>query len=123
MHDGLNIGEVMAYEAISRRFQLWEEAYSASLRESETGAAGAGDWLDERHLFLGGGRSRGHALVSPELEEWVADRLQKESAVLKERSKAREERVLARSGGGEPRTGRGANGKGRGRTGAAPRQG
>lgn len=51
MYDGLNLGDVMAYEAISRRYQLWEEAYSASLRESETGAAGAGDWLDERHLF------------------------------------------------------------------------
>lgn len=35
MYDGLNIRELMAYEAISRRFQLWEEAYSASLRESE----------------------------------------------------------------------------------------
>lgn len=59
----------------------------------------------------------------PDLEEWVSYRLQKESAVLKERRKAREERVLARGVGGDAGTGRGQGGKGRGRAGAAPGRG
>ena len=46
-------------------------------------------------LFLGQGRSRGHALVAPALESWVASRIQEESAVLKERRKWREEHILA----------------------------
>ena len=44
---------------------------------------------------MGQQRGRGSALVAPELKEWVAERLQKEAAVLKERRKAREEKVLA----------------------------
>ena len=52
--------------------------------------------LDERRLFLGHARSRGHALVVPQLERWVATKLAEESAVLKERRKGREERALAR---------------------------
>ena len=52
--------------------------------------------IDERRLFLGAERSSGHALIMPELETFIADQLQKESAVLKERRKAREERELVR---------------------------
>ena len=43
---------------------------------------------------MGGSRSRGMALVDPALQRWVADRLQAESAILKERRKGREEREL-----------------------------
>ena len=63
--------------------------------------------MDERQLFLGQDRGRGKALVCPLLEEWVAERLKSESAVLKERRKGREERMLAGpveelpAGGGE----------------------
>ena len=91
--DQLNVGELVVFEVIARRFQLWEEVYAASLREAEAGSEAA-PWLDERQIFLGHERSRGHALVCPALEVWVADRLKDESAILKERRKGREERLL-----------------------------
>jgi hypothetical protein len=92
--DQLNVSELQCFEKIARRLQLWEEVYSVKLRKAEGGEEVDG-WLDERAIFLGQGKSRGHALVCPLLEAWVAKELEKESAVLKERRKAREERQLA----------------------------
>eukprot|EP00975_Prorocentrum_lima_P046298 9684773-Prorocentrum_lima.AAC.1 len=69
IYDQFNLGECLVAEAVARRYQLWEETYSAALREAETGDS-SGAWLDERHVFLGHARSRGHALVCPELEDW-----------------------------------------------------
>ncbi len=40
--------------------------------------------------------SSGSALVMPELKEFVAERLEKEARILKERRKGREERLLAK---------------------------
>ena len=120
--DQLNISELQCFEMVARRYQLWEESYSVHLRRAEAGDEAEG-WLDERAVFLGQGKSRGHALVCPDLEAWVAKELSNESAVLKERRKAREERQLAsglapeatattsdQAGGG----GRGGGGKRRG---------
>ena len=77
-------------------FTVWEPSKRASSTVHTIDAGeDAGAWLDERAIFLGQGRSRGQALVSPELEKWVSERLQEESAVLKERRKGREERMLA----------------------------
>ena len=84
-------------EVLSRRYQLWEAMCSTELAAAEMGP-GHEDWLDERHVFLGKTRSRGSALVAPELESFVAERLEEQSAVLKERRKAREERALVRGG-------------------------
>ncbi len=68
--------------------------------------------MDERQLFLGQDRGRGKALVCPALEEWVADRLKSESAVLKERRKGREERMLSSSAGeAQPVSGEAAKAK------------
>lgn len=53
-------------------------------------------WVEDRRIFLGERRCRGHALVSPALEQHVASRLAEESAVLKEKRKGREERQKAR---------------------------
>ena len=92
--DQLNASEISAVELAARRYQLYEEYYGHSLRCVEGGAS-AEIWLDERQLFLGQDRGRGKALVCPLLEEWVAERLKSESAVLKERRKGREERMLA----------------------------
>jgi hypothetical protein len=92
--DQLNASEISAVELVARRYQLYEEYYGHSLRCVEGGAS-AEVWLDERQLFLGQDRGRGKALVCPLLEEWVAERLKSESAVLKERRKGREERMLA----------------------------
>ncbi|CAK0841047.1 unnamed protein product [Prorocentrum cordatum] len=97
--DQLNEGELAVYETVARRYQLWEEIYANRLREHESGAlrsSGSSAWLDEREIFLGQERGRGGALVCPELQTWVAERLQAEAAVLKERRKGREEKILAR---------------------------
>ncbi|CAK0808368.1 unnamed protein product, partial [Prorocentrum cordatum] len=100
--DQLNLPGCEAFELAARRFQLWEEVYSEALRQVEvSGTAGAtadsDGWLGERRIFLGGTRSKGHALASPSLEKHVAERMQEESAILKERRKGREERRMARS--------------------------
>ena len=92
--DQLNASEISAVELVARRYQLYEEYYGHSLRCVEGGAS-AEIWLDERQLFLGQDRGRGKALGCPLLEEWVAERLKSESAVLKEPRKGREERMLA----------------------------
>ncbi|CAK0911836.1 unnamed protein product, partial [Prorocentrum cordatum] len=99
--DQLNLPGCEAFELAARRFQLWEEVYSEALRQVEVaGTAGAtpdsDGWLDERRIFLGGTRPKGHALASPSLEKHVAERMQEESAILKERRKGREERRMAR---------------------------
>ena len=118
-YDQYNLGESLTFEAISRRYQLWEEVYAASLAEADHGGTGGGDtWLDERRLFLGHGLSRSSALVAPQLSRHVASRLSEESAVLKERRKGREEKELARAA--KPAAEQGdsalrARGRGRGR--------
>eukprot|EP00975_Prorocentrum_lima_P062411 12885475-Prorocentrum_lima.AAC.1 len=48
VYDQFNLGECLVAEAVARRYQLWEETYSAALREAETGDS-SGAWLDERH--------------------------------------------------------------------------
>lgn len=93
--DQVNASELASAEVLSRRLQLIEEHYGRQLLEAEAGADG-GDRAFENSLFLGGDRSRGRALVSPALEEWIADKLKQEAAIMKERRKGREERQLAR---------------------------
>ena len=51
--------------------------------------------MQEAHLYAGSS-SRAGLCISPELSEWVADEMRKESAVMKERRKAREERALSK---------------------------
>jgi hypothetical protein len=123
-YDQLNVSELLCFEHVARRYQMWEEIYAQSLREAESGS-GSADWLDERQIFLGQGRSKGHALVCPLLEQWVAEQLKSESAVLKERRKGREEKQASRASGlaggsdlGAPAIGgdvKSARGRGRGK--------
>ena len=104
---------------VSRRYQMWEEIYASALHDAEVGTSEDGTWLEERRVFLGATRSKGHALVSPDREKHVAARMQEESSVLKERRKAREERRMLR-GEVPPTTGDEAKkprGRGRGRGG------
>ena len=54
-------------------------------------------------------------MVAPDLEEWVAERMQKEAAVLKERRKGREERLLAQGVDPATATAEEVSGKKRGR--------
>ncbi len=79
--DQLNLAALECFELVSSRLQLWEETYSAQLRRAESGDTGTA-WLDERAIFFGAGRSRGHALVRPTWEIYVVDKLASESAVL-----------------------------------------
>lgn len=108
--DGLTLVNLQCFEMVSRLLQFWEGVYSQQLRSEAFGDA-TDLWLDERSLFLGQRKSRGHALMAPSLEAWVAEKLAEESAVLKERRKGREEQMLARglepasSGGGAGRKG------------------
>ncbi len=97
-HDRLNISRLQSFEVIARRYQLWEDTYVARLRASECGASSV-DELDEQMIFLGGRRSKGHALVCPKLDEFVSSCLEQESAVLKQKRKGREEKRLAREAG------------------------
>lgn len=92
--DRLNVANIQAFEMVLRRLQLWEEVYGQQLRTAENGDA-MDPWLDERSLFLVQRKSRWYALVAPQLEAWVAQKLAEESVVMKERRKGREERLLA----------------------------
>ena len=103
VYDQLNIPDLAAFEMAARRYQLYKEIYANSLRSAE-GGEGADLWLDERQLCLGHDRSRGKALVCPELEACVAS----QSSVLKERRMGREELSLASGAGGDRNEGGGA---------------
>eukprot|EP00973_Karenia_brevis_P073871 10269368-Karenia_brevis.AAC.1 len=59
----------------------------------------------ERHLFLGGTRASGAALVCPALAEHVAAELERDAKILKERRKGREERQLASEAAAIPKGG------------------
>ena len=114
--DFLASPNILVFEHISRRFQLWEEIYSAALAEQSSGSSGV-EWAEERHIFLGRRVGHGSSLVCPSLQEHVAKELAQKTAVLKERRKGREERRLASGTGGDdaPGGGRGGRGGRRGR--------
>ena len=117
--DFLASPNILVFEHISRRFQLWEEIYAAALAEQSSGSSGV-EWAEERHIFLGRRVGHGSSLVCPDLQEHVAKELAQKTAVLKERRKGREERRLASgSGGDDPSPAGGGNGRGgrRGRRG------
>ena len=91
--DALKLGELATFEIISRKYQLWEEYYKDVLRERNSGVDSSASLdADERAIFLGRPQNRGTALVSPDLEQFVADKLRDRAAILKERRKAKEER-------------------------------
>ena len=86
--DQLQGGELASLEIIARAAQLIE------LRHREKVVGLVGNNPDEdAFLYLGTGRTRGLLCVCPQLEEYVASELSKETAAMKERRKAREERT------------------------------
>ena len=92
--DQLGLVNCLSFELMGRQLQLIEE------RQSERGPRGqAVTESDDAHLFIGVGGSRALTVVCPELREWIAEELRKESSVLKERRKAREEREAQHGGG------------------------
>ena len=102
--DRLNIKNLACFEWFIRRMQLHEHAVLENpLAPSYEGA---------RH-FMGKGNRRGGALIAPELHAYVASELGKESAILREKRKAREARTAEK---GKP-------GKGGGPAGGKPGKG
>ena len=97
--DGLNVGELHCMELLVRRLQMWEQMYSARLREAETKTSGVQTLeRDERALFLGSKAGQSLEMVCPLLEKYVASQLAERSGMLKERRKAREERDFGPDG-------------------------
>ena len=94
-YDGLNLGELLCFEKLARRYQLWEEFHKDSLRRSMA-KTDHSSHLDgeERELFMGERFSRNTALVSPSLQSHIAEKLKERAAIQKERRKAQEERTL-----------------------------
>ena len=77
-------------EQLGRRIQLIEEGW----KERFSGPEAAAEVEQSQHLYMG--YRHGNICVCPLLQEHIAKELQKESAVHKERRKAREERQLAK---------------------------
>ena len=96
-HDGINIRNVAFAEYLMRRLQLLEEAVAENPEQPS--------YEGSKH-YMGVEERKGGALMAPTLRAHVAAELQRETAILKEKRKARE----ARGGGRGP----GAKGAGRG---------
>ena len=94
-HDAYNIRNSVSMEFLLRRLQLLEEAVAENLEQPS---------YDGAKHYLGVEERKGGALMAPALRAHVASELQRETAILKEKRKARE----ARGGG------RGPMGQGRG---------
>lgn len=97
-HDQLNCANLAAAEHAARQVQLTEERW----KERATGSVDAHEQHLEFHVFAGTS-TRSHLCICPEFAEWISDELRRESAINKERCKAREERALARSSSGRGR--------------------
>ena len=110
-YDQINIAECASFEMLSRRLQLWESMYSNRLR-SAVAPSSKSSAIDgeEKTLMLGQPRSVHVSLVCPALEEWIAERLQDRSKILKERRKAKEEADEPEAQGNRRKRG-GARGK------------
>ena len=87
-YDQLNGPNIAMMELLARDLQVQEERYRDRLEGQ------GGQEVQEAHLFYGTQLMRGTVCVSPLLREHIADELRKETAVTKERRKAREERQL-----------------------------
>ena len=93
--DQIDASNSAAAEIIARQIQLIEEKHRDL--GNKTGEASVSF---DAHLYMGTSTARGGLCVSPDLQEWIAEELKKESAVLKERRKAREERNVGGPRGG-----------------------
>ena len=79
--DRLNCKNLMCVELVLRRMQLIEEVIAENPSQPS--------W-DHAQLYMGWTERRGGALVAPSMRSHVAARLSAETAVMKERRKARE---------------------------------
>ena len=84
-YDQLDVSSLASFELLSRRVQLLEEAYTANPKAPR---------FEGSDHFQGLGKRT--AAVAPQLTAHVAQQLQGEAQIQKERRKAREEAALAR---------------------------
>ncbi len=97
--DQLDLPNLACVEHLMREAQMVEYHYKNLERDHDAkGAKGKGGGLavEEVELFLGGGKSHFEAMVAPDLVEYVAKNLERESSILKQSRRAREEHALAR---------------------------
>jgi hypothetical protein len=97
-YDQLAGGALASCEFAGRQVQLIEERYKDKVFGHDDSGLTA-----ESRLFSGSS-DRAGLCICPKLTEWIAEELKKESAVLKERRKAREERLLSKPKGGKDKT-------------------
>ena len=81
-HDQLSCPSLAVADAIARRLQLWEERYAEKLRAFTAGGVSAGH-ATECHLFLGGSRPKGSALVTLSWKSGLPHNLPKRRPSLK----------------------------------------
>jgi hypothetical protein len=84
VYDQLDVSALSCFELLSRRVQLLEEAYAANPKAPR---------FEGGEYFQGLGRR--NAAVDPALTQYVAQQLQSDAMIQKERRKAREEAALA----------------------------
>ena len=87
-YDQADAGSLACLELVYRQIQVIEE----KLKHKFTDEHDAN--LD--YYLMSGSSSRSHLCICPALSEWIAEEAKKETAVMKERRKAREERSLAK---------------------------
>ena len=92
-----------SFELVCRSLQICEDRLSPKFEESSHDSHGD-------MLLMSGAAHKSQPCICPALKAWTASELQKDSAVLKERRKAREERVLAQPKKQAKGAGRGAGG-------------
>ena len=93
-----------SFELVCRSLQICEDRLSYKFEESSHDSHGD-------MLLMSGAAHKSQLCICPALKAWTASELQKDSAVLKERRKAREERVLAQPKKQAKGAGRGAGGE------------
>ena len=85
VYDQLDVSALVSFELLARRVALLEEAYTSNPKAPK---------FDGADYFLGLGRR--NAAVAPALTKFVAESLQADAQIQKERRKAREEAALAK---------------------------
>ena len=86
-YDQLDCPALASMELVCRQIQSIEERLKHKFTD-----AGGGDSFEQS--LIAGYQSRGSLCICPALSEWIAEEIRKNTAVEKERRKARDERSL-----------------------------
>ena len=100
--DQLNLGRLMCFELLARALQRIQGRYRERLIAGGTGngkGKSRGALEEDYHMVMGTQATWGRVLICPALSDYLADKRQKKSALLKEERKLDEERRLAAKAG------------------------